>query len=78
MSTISEIDIRDWEQVDLNLLKKDIEQARYGNIEDDYDVTPYDAYNRALDMVEQLILIRDKQIKEATKNVAALFKPKES
>lgn len=71
MSTISEIDIRDWDKIDIESVRKEIV-----NIKDHYNGYGgnFTYLSSFINQVEQL---RDKQIKEATKNVAALFKPKE-
>ena len=62
MSTISEIDIRDWDRIDIPKTEKALME---------FD------WNELASFIKQVEQLRDKQIKEATKNVAALFKPKE-
>ena len=62
MSTISEIDIRDWDRIDIPKTEKALME---------FD------WNELASFIKQVETIRDKQIREATKNVAALFKPKE-
>lgn len=62
MSTISEIDIRDWDKIDIPKTEKALMK---------FD------WNELASFIKQVEQLRDKQIKEATKNVAALFKPKE-
>ena len=66
MSTISEVDIRDWEQVDFKKIEEVLENGTY-----------LDEHQYMWDFISQVEQLRNKQIKEATKTVAALFKPKE-
>lgn len=63
MSTISEVDIRDWDKVDFNLFN----QAE--------KVSPHDMSMLYFqDFVKQVELIRDKQIKASQQSVAALLR----
>jgi hypothetical protein len=73
---ISEVDIRDWEQVDFN--------KHLQNLNDSIEIEPEDndiniAFNQLWfgyrELLTQLEQIRDRQIKAATKQIPALFKP---
>ena len=60
---VSEIDIRDWEQVDFDTIKKVVEDGTYLN--------PWSYVNY---FIEQVELLRDKQVQLATKHIAAVEK----
>ena len=60
---ISEVDIRDWDQVDFKKINEVLENGTYLN-ERGY----------MWDFIEQVELLRDKQIKAASKQIPALFK----
>lgn len=63
MSTISEVDIRDWDKVDFKKIEEVLHDGTYLN-ERGY----------IWDFIEQVELIRDKQIKTSQQSVAALFR----
>lgn len=64
---ISEVDIRDWDRIDIDGAKEVLK--RDGRIERGYAFFEH--------FVNQVELLRDKQIKEMNKNVAALLRAKE-
>ena len=67
MSTISEVDIRDWDRIDIPRAKLELEHlGEWGS---------YVAYTELNKFFKELELLRDKQIKAATKQIPALFKP---
>lgn len=72
MSTISEIDIRDWEKVDFKALRECLDSVddctRMGPCH------PFGAINYLFDSLTYLEGLRDKQLREATKHVPAIFK----
>lgn len=67
MSTISEVDIRDWDKIDIegarDILKRD------GRVERGYAFFEH--------FVNQVELLKQQQIEASKKQVAALFRPKE-
>jgi hypothetical protein len=58
MSAISEIDIRDWDQVDFKTINKVVEDGTY--------LDPWSYVNRFIEQVETL---RDRQIEAATRHI---------
>jgi hypothetical protein len=63
MSTISEIDIRDWDNIPLSQFKAN-----------PHGVRPMVDYWKVLEFVKAVALLREKQIKQATKHIPAIFK----
>ena len=73
MSTISEIDIRDWDKIDIPHINQVLDDVDFENMQ-------YPQWHLAKELevfIRQVEEIKNRQMKEATKNVAALFKPKE-
>lgn len=71
MSTISEVDIRDWDSIQPKAASQAFERIWEEFMEDGDLETLRNFFT-------QVELLRDKQIKAAQKNVAALFKPIEN
>lgn len=76
MSTISEVDIRDWESVNISSAKESLARVIEWDCSDPSDDIEFNRlWSNFYTLLSQVELLRDKQIKAATKQIPALFKP---
>ena len=67
---ISEIDIRDWEKVDFKKVHKALDEIDFENMH-----PPQWEHAYTLEIfIKQMELLKENQIKQATKHVPAIFK----
>ncbi len=76
MNKLVQVDVSDWDSVDFAQAKESLDDL------DDFSrmtvsIDPIGAITFMEKFIAQVELIRDKQIKASTKQIPALFKPKE-